>query len=206
MTLADFDPESSEDLALLRWPMNVVHCALYSVPHPSSAIATGQDVTTTPDPNNTDKHSRRLMGTLVASPFVGTDPEAPASDHENNRLGCFFIFHDLSCRQNGLYRLRFTLMVVGADLMSIGGRTPTMGVVDSDVFEVYSAKDFPGMRSSTPLTRDLKRQGANVQVKKGNEGKGFRKEQKRGSTGSDGSASEGTDEAGSSRSKKQRRK
>ena len=206
MTLADFDPNSEDDLALLRWPMNVVHCALYSVPTASSTIAAGHDVTTTPDPNNTDKHSRRLMGTLVASPFVGADPEAPPSENENARLGCFFIFHDLSCRQNGLYRLRFTLMVVGADLMSVGGRTPTMAVADSEIFEVFSAKDFPGMRSSTPLTRDLKRQGANVQVKKGNEGKASRKEQKRASTASEGSATEDDDRPGSSIPKKQRKR
>lgn len=51
--------------------------------------------------------------------------------------------------------------------MAEGDQTSICGTVESDVFEVFSAKDFPGMRASTALTRDLKRQGAPVSVKKG---------------------------------------
>ena len=127
------------------------------------------------------------MGTLVASPFVGTDPEAPNSSDEAARLGCFFVFPDLSCRQNGLYRLRFTLMKVNIETMPEGGQGSIAGSIDSEVFEVFSAKDFPGMRASTKLTKELKKQGATVSVKKG---KG---ERKRGSDASDRSGSEGSD-------------
>ena len=108
------------------------------------------------------------MGTLVASPFLGQDPEVPSSKNEYGNLATFYIFPDLSCRQNGLYRLRFTLMKVpmGPNMVE-GGQGSLCGSVDSDVFEVFSAKDFPGMRPSTLLTKDLKRQGAGVSVKKG---------------------------------------
>ena len=167
LTLADFDPSSPTDVTELRWPLNIVHCALYSVPHSPGINSTSIDVTSIPDPNNPAKFSRRLMGTLVASPFIGTDPDAPASETKNARLGCFFIFHDLSCRQNGLYKLRFTLMHVNVELAFTGSRGKILSTVESDVFEVFSAKDFPGMRPSTALTIDLKRQGANIQVKKG---------------------------------------
>lgn len=122
------------------------------------------------------------MGTLVASPFIGVDPDAPASGDANTRLGCFFVFPDLSCRQNGLYRLRFTLMKVNVEMTPTGGRSSIVGAVESDVFEVFSAKDFPGMRASTALTKELKRQGAAVSVKKGNEAKAGKKGKKRGST------------------------
>ncbi|KAL9120910.1 MAG: hypothetical protein Q9187_002537 [Circinaria calcarea] len=194
LSLTDFDPESAADVEELRWPLNVAHCALYSVPHQSSAVSTGIDVTSIPDPNNPSKFSRRLMGTLVATPFVGIDPEAPACETENSRLGCFFIFHDLSCRQNGLYKLRFTLMHLNVELALTGGQGSIVSSVESDVFEVFSAKDFPGMKASTALTRDLKRQGANVQVKKGNEGKASQKGQKRSGTDSGGSPSDRSDE------------
>lgn len=206
LSLADFDPESSADVEELRWPLNVAHCALYSVPHQSS---TSMDVTSISDPNNPSKFSRRLMGTLVATPFVGIDPNAPAGNTENSRLGCFFIFHDLSCRQNGLYKLRFTLMHLNVELALTGGQGSIVSSVESEVFEVFSAKDFPGMKASTALTRDLKRQGANVQVKKGNEGKTSRKGQKRSGTDSEGSPSNGSDEddtkakSGRKRQKKQ---
>ena len=139
-------------------------------------------MTTVADPNNANKMSRRLMGTLVASPFIGVDPDAPESSDANARLGCFFVFPDLSCRQNGLYKLRFTLMKVNVEMTPTGGRSSIVGAVESDVFEVFSAKDFPGMRASTALTKELKRQGAAVSVKKGNETKAGKKGMKRGST------------------------
>jgi len=51
----------------------------------------------------------------------------------------------------------------------VGGFSPVLADVLSDVFTVYTAKDFPGMRPSSALTRALKLQGCNIQVKKGNE-------------------------------------
>ncbi|MCJ1390482.1 hypothetical protein MMC18_003341 [Xylographa bjoerkii] len=205
LTLTDFDPDSPEDQAKLRWPMNIVHCALHSIPRRTSPV--GRDVSSISDPNNSEKQSRRLMGTLVANPFIGIDPEIPTSAPENSRIGCFFIFHDLSCRQNGLYRLHFTLVSVNINELGTGGHMPTIATVDSDVFEVFSAKDFPGMRASSVLTRGLKLQGANVQVKKGSEGKVSTAAKKRVNTESDESAGDGTnDDRASPKPRKKRRK
>jgi Velvet factor len=53
--------------------------------------------------------------------------------------------------------------------LHVGGYSPILTEVLSDVFTVYTAKDFPGMRPSSALTRALKLQGCNIQVKKGNE-------------------------------------
>ncbi len=39
----------------------------------------------------------------------------------------------------------------------------------SDVFTVYNAKDFPGMKASTALTKRLKEQGCLISIKKGND-------------------------------------
>lgn len=101
------------------------------------------------------------MGTLVASPFVGTD--------ENDQRGCFFCFPDLSCRTHGRYRLRFVLMRIEMSHARPGGYMPVLTSTLSDVFTVYTAKNFPGMRASTALTKALKRQGCAISVKKGNE-------------------------------------
>ena len=161
--------------------------------------ATSIDVTSIPDPNNPAKFSRRLMGTLVTSPFIGIDPDAPASDNKNSRLGCFFVFHDLSCRQNGLYKLRFTLMHVNVELAFTGSRGKILSSVESNVFEVFSAKDFPGMRPSTALTIDLKGQGANIQVKKG------KKRSRGGSEESDSDRSEGDGSKTTSGKKKKKK-
>ena len=101
------------------------------------------------------------MGQLVASPSVAKD--------EHDIEGCFFCFPDLSCRTHGRYRLRFVLMRIDPMNLHVGGFSPILTVVLSEVFTVYTAKDFPGMRPSSALTRALKLQGCNIQVKKGNE-------------------------------------
>ena len=173
LTLADFDPGSPSDVSELRYPFNVVHCTLLSSTTPSA------DVTAITDPS-THRTTRRLMGTLVASPFVGSDPDSRSSsaiagsdtNNHNQPISCFFIFPDLSCRTPGPYRLNFTLMRLGSEITLLGGRTQIVSSVTTEVFQVFSAKDFPGMRASTGLTRGLKKLGAGVSVKKGNGGKG----------------------------------
>ncbi|OAG04552.1 uncharacterized protein CC84DRAFT_1147235 [Paraphaeosphaeria sporulosa] len=148
VTNAKNEPEEEE----LRYSLNVVHCTLWNAEGTSEETALIQ-----PDRRTT----RRLMGQLVASPSVAKD------EHDNE--GCFFCFPDLSCRTHGRYRLRFVLMRIDPMNLHVGGFSPILTEVLSDVFTVYTAKDFPGMRPSSALTRALKLQGCNIQVKKGNE-------------------------------------
>ncbi|KAI1085835.1 velvet factor-domain-containing protein [Whalleya microplaca] len=146
------DPNASPDevRARLKFQYAVMHCTIWN--------ETGdQDCSAMPDDY---RQQRRLMGTLVASPFVGMD--------ENNEEGCFFCFPDLSCRTPGTFRLRFCLVVLDP-LSQPGSRTPVCAIAMSEVFTVYNAKDFPGMRASTTLTKRLKEQGCLISIKKGNE-------------------------------------
>jgi hypothetical protein len=147
------DPKAGVvDLDELRYSLNVVHCTLWN------ADGTGEETALVqPDRRST----RRLMGQLVASPSVAKD--------EHDVEGCFFCFPDLSCRTHGRYRLRFVLIRIDPANLHVGGVAPILTEVLSDVFTVYTAKDFPGMRPSSALTRALKLQGCNIQVKKGNE-------------------------------------
>lgn len=183
LSLVGFDPSSPADVDALRTPFNAVHCTLVD--------SSGAEVSSVPDPHDPTRNSRRIMGNNVASPFVGTDPAAPASNVKDANIGCFFIFPDLSCRQTGLYRLRFTLVNLTAGLGQQGSTSAVAGMVESNVFEVFSAKDFPGMRASTNLIKELKRQGATVSVKKGNEGKADANTRK----GSAASAEEASDKS-----------
>jgi Velvet factor len=147
------DPKTGHvDLDELRYSLNVVHCTLWNADGTTEETALIQ-----PDRRTT----RRLMGQLVASPSVAKD--------EHDIEGCFFCFPDLSCRTHGKYRLRFILMRIDPTNLHVGGNAPILTEVLSDVFQVYTAKDFPGMRPSSALTRALKLQGCNIQVKKGNE-------------------------------------
>jgi hypothetical protein len=142
------DPEE------LRYPFNVVHCTLYSADslNDETAVMT-----------NEKRSTRRLMGTLVASPFVALD--------EDGVEGCFFVFPDLSCRTHGTYRLRFQLMKLIPTNLARGNVMPIIAEAMTDEFKVFTAKEFPGMRKSSPLTIALKRQGCNIPAKQGKESK-----------------------------------
>jgi hypothetical protein len=148
------DPTATpeEISARLRQPYLVVHCTLWDP-------ATDEDASAMP--GSTDKRQqRRLMGTLVSSPFVGKD--------EFNVEGCFFTFPDLSVRTPGRYSLRFSLVVIDPTRMIPGNKAPISATVKSEPFDVFNAKDFGGMRASTELTKRLKHQGCLISVKKGN--------------------------------------
>lgn len=97
----------------------------------------------------------------------------------------FFIFSDLSVRTSGIYRLRFRLVDVGKVAESRPGTsTPILDEVWSQPFQVYAAKDFPGMRETPYLTEQLKGLGAGGiktrrKDKKGS-GSGFQKDRRMG--------------------------
>jgi hypothetical protein len=143
---------SAEQLAaFLRIPYAVVHCCLWN---PNT------DTDDTTIPNATDKRQkRRLMGTLVASPFVGKD--------EFGMEGCFFAFSDLSVGMPGTYQLRFQLVILDPTRMGHELRNPVQSIAKSKIFEVFNAKDFGGPMATTALTKTLKRQGCLIFVKRG---------------------------------------
>jgi hypothetical protein len=152
MTVTDPTATPEQIRAYVRQPYSVVHCVLWD------PINNRDD---TAMPGTTDKRQqRRLMGTLVASPFVGKD--------EHNNEGCFFTFPDLSVRTPGAYSLKFSLVVLDVERMREGWSEPIRCNVWSETFQVFNAKDFKGMRASTELTKTLKHQGCLISVKKGN--------------------------------------
>ncbi|KAK4123077.1 hypothetical protein N657DRAFT_446666 [Parathielavia appendiculata] len=135
----------------LRHQFSVVHCSIWDERGESDMSSMPEDF----------RQQRRLMGTLVASPFVGVD--------ETGEEGCFFCFPDLSCRTPGVFRLKFALVVLDPARMVVGERSAIVATVMSERFQVFNAKDFPGMQASTTLTKRLKEQGCLISIKKGNE-------------------------------------
>ncbi|KAL2143880.1 hypothetical protein VTI28DRAFT_9949 [Corynascus sepedonium] len=147
------DPSLSEDEVArrLRHQFSVVHCSIWDEQGVKDMSSMPEDF----------RQQRRLMGTLVASPFVGLD--------EKGEEGCFFCFPDLSCRTPGVFRLKFALVVLDPARMCSGDRSAIVATAMSESFQVYNAKDFPGMQASTLLTKRLKEQGCLISIKKGNE-------------------------------------
>ena len=151
LTIDDPDQTPDEISRRIRHPFSVVHCSIWDESGTKDMSSMPEDF----------RQQRRLMGTLVASPFVGLD--------ENGEEGCFFCFPDLSCRTPGSFSLKFALVVLDPTQMRPGTKSQIVATAMSEVFQVFNAKDFPGMKASTPLTKRLKEQGCLISIKKGNE-------------------------------------
>lgn len=143
VTIDDPHATAEEISRRLRHPFSVVQCTIWNE-------AGDQDLSTMHMPDE-PRPQRRLMGTTVASPFIGLD--------ENDEEGCFFCFPDLSCRTYGSYRLKFLLVVLDPARSTQGTKTPISAETMSNVFTAYVAKYFHGMQASTALTKRLREQG-----------------------------------------------
>ncbi|KAJ4145029.1 hypothetical protein LMH87_003891 [Akanthomyces muscarius] len=139
-----------EKRAYLRYSNYVMNCSILD--------ESGRDASYMPDEYN---HQRRLMGSLVATSFVGDD--------DQGEEGCFFCFSDLSCRTPGTFRLVFRLLMIDPARAAIIRHFPMLTETKTDIFQVYSAKEFPGMVASSALAKKLKEQGCIISIKKGND-------------------------------------
>src|SRR5690606_20472589 len=96
--------------------------------------------------------TRNLIGSLSASAFKLTDPD--------NKIGVWFILQDLSVRTEGSFRLKMNFVNVGDGSQGVNTKaSPILATAFSDVFQVYSAKKFPGVIESTPLSKCFAVQG-----------------------------------------------
>ncbi|KAJ2700810.1 hypothetical protein H4218_001798 [Coemansia sp. IMI 209128] len=81
--------------------------------------------------------------------------------------GVFFVFPDLSIRKDGEYRFRFSFFDLKSDTSDILNTTAQIKArTFSEPFRVYSAKQFPGMIESTPLSKHFAKQGVKIPVRK----------------------------------------
>lgn len=128
--------------------------------------------------------TRNLIGSLAASAFRLSDT--------SDRIGIWFVLQDLSVRTEGPFRyvtfprqkttyltmcnsLRFSFVNVGPPSGNsrdsngskvINGRAPILASCFSEVFNVYSAKKFPGVCESTPLSKTFATQGIKIPIRK----------------------------------------
>jgi hypothetical protein len=151
LTVEDPNATPEENNRKLKCSTTVIHCSIWD----ESGM---KDMSSMPEDF---RQQRRLMGTLVASPFIGLD--------ENGQEGCFFCFPDLSCRTPGTFRLKFNFVSLDPLKMQRGMKSVIAATAMSEPFQVFNAKDFPGMKASTLLTKKLKEQGCLISIKKGND-------------------------------------
>ncbi|KAF3766033.1 hypothetical protein M406DRAFT_276805, partial [Cryphonectria parasitica EP155] len=135
--------------------------------------------------HDTDNHGNRvnpqnsppvLTGMPVSSMILLDRPEEAG----------YFIFSDLSVRHEGRYYLTFALMeevkndcdkdpdeqmggtdeITGPDVGCSGRHFSFRTTVQTDVFDVFSAKKFPGLMESTALSRTVAEQGCRVRIRR----------------------------------------
>ncbi|KAH7002713.1 velvet factor-domain-containing protein, partial [Fusarium venenatum] len=134
---------------LLRGNHYIMSCSLYDESGPEVATFTTKQ----------RRQERQLLGTVTSTPFVGKD--------EHGEEGCFFCFPDLSCRTPGSFRLKFSLVEIGPTRTDrVVKHFPELAEGNSHIFDVYTAKDFPGMQASTELVKRLRDQGCTIPIKK----------------------------------------
>ncbi|KAJ9201794.1 hypothetical protein DTO021D3_7801 [Paecilomyces variotii] len=109
--------------------------------------------------------TRNLIGSLSASAFRLTDPD--------NKIGVWFILQDLSVRTEGTFRLKMNFANVGTQSADSNGTpvlnhgsAPVLASVFSEPFQVFSAKKFPGVIESTPLSKCFALQGIKIPIRK----------------------------------------
>ncbi|KAE8412822.1 velvet factor-domain-containing protein [Aspergillus pseudocaelatus] len=194
LLLTDFDPVSDQEKDILQDPRFAVGCLLFPVETSSQQGSSDRErggaiqesrLGSTASPGQS---TPLLSGKTFVSPFyVDADPDPatapahptsedcvtqriPGGSERTEQPATFFIFSDLSISKAGLYRLQFRLMNWG-HVEDTGQHMPILAEVWSKPFQVYPAKDFPGMRDSSRLAEGLKDLGF-VELKTRGEGKG----------------------------------
>lgn len=114
-----------------------------------------------PQPSSTGMFTRNLIGSLTVNAFRLTDTEG--------KVGFWFVLQDLSVRTEGSFRLKMSFVDVGSGLGNHTlntGRAPVLSTCFSEPFQVYSAKKFPGVIESTPLSKAFASQGIKIPIRK----------------------------------------
>ncbi|KAK9333543.1 velvet factor, partial [Lipomyces starkeyi] len=102
--------------------------------------------------------SETLAGTLVSSLHRVRDG--------NDREGGYFVFGDLSIKLEGKFRLQFNLFEMLEFVPFCGAQVEFITSTISDVFTVYSGRQYPGVLESTSLSRQFSDQGVRLRLRK----------------------------------------
>lgn len=114
-----------------------------------------------PPATATGMFTRNLIGSLTVNAFRLTDTEG--------KVGFWFVLQDLSVRTEGNFRLKMNFVDVGSGQGNNTlntGRAPVLATCFSEQFQVYSAKKFPGVIESTPLSKVFASQGIKIPIRK----------------------------------------
>ncbi|KAH7391867.1 velvet factor-domain-containing protein [Pyrenochaeta sp. MPI-SDFR-AT-0127] len=107
-------------------------------------------------------HTRNLIGMNAVNACRLNDPEG--------KTGFWFVLQDLSVRTEGTFRLKISMCDIGTgqgtNAVVSTGKCPILASSFSAPFTVYSAKKFPGVIESTPLSKCFAQQGIKIPIRK----------------------------------------
>jgi hypothetical protein len=115
----------------------------------------------------TSNHTRNLIGMNSVNACRLNDLDG--------KPGFWFVLQDLSVRTEGTFRLKLSLFDIGAGEGNNSvvekdgptqGKGPILACSFSEAFTVYSAKKFPGVIESTPLSKCFAQQGIKIPIRK----------------------------------------
>lgn len=104
-----------------------------------------------------------LSGCIASCVYHLKDPE------NDNKFGAFFVFPDISIRQEGTFRLKITLFKINAgqtDPLHNSSRVDQLKHIFTEPFFVYAAKAFPPLLPSSILSRSFADQGLKLRLRK----------------------------------------
>jgi hypothetical protein len=134
--------------------------AMVPYPHPSM-LYNGPQLMQLPVSPNSNTFTRNLIGSVVVN--------ASKMKDDKDQWGIFFVFQDLSVRTEGTFRLKCSFIDIGDETDPSGinhGNPPVLATCFTDIFQVYSAKKFPGVIESTPLSKAFASQGVKIPIRK----------------------------------------
>ncbi|KAI0358194.1 hypothetical protein OH77DRAFT_1397521, partial [Trametes cingulata] len=93
----------------------------------------------------------------------GTFVESAAVDYRGKRTA-MFVFPDLAVKMEGTFVLRYRVSTICSQRES-APHMPVLAECYGGPFKVYSTKEFPGLRPSTQLTKQLSLHGVRVNLR-----------------------------------------
>lgn len=114
--------------------------------------------------------ARNLIGSASAC--------AVRLEYPEGKVGIWFVLQDLSVRTEGWFRLKMSLFnlaefVINEDVnvptptnRELYTEAPCLSMAFSQPFRVYSAKKFPGVMETTPLSQAFASQGIKIPIRK----------------------------------------
>jgi len=168
----EYDDGSEKEVLLSadQCPIDSLMCHVDVFPlHGNANLTTGdpQNQFRVLPPVESTRQTVDLWGaTFCPAIKVPRCPHTSYSQMSSDASAVYFVFADLSVQSEGFFFFRFRIFDVQSNCVGMGATEhPMIAEAYGGLFRVYSTKEFPGLKASTPLTKHLSYQGVKVNLR-----------------------------------------